>query len=677
MARNDKQELSTRSELSARPEAAKLTARQAGRLAELSGGNATELPGLSVIDIAEKHRFRIDPHLLFFRRVCGRVVRRDPITGVAQGVPFATVNVYDTDCSFFGYFPASHPWWAWLFPFRCHRELLATVKADRCGHWCAWIPRFDIDWILRFRLERRCYIDVLRKPTIRDLIERFQIVEQVPIPGRVPLPDPPPPFLRDGGMTYRRLAEVVGPLAAQQVASLSISASFGSNTKAFDAILDSAAPTTAFAPPLPQRGTHASLADHFDAHVSSNLAISERHGPDLATINFGRWTGPFIRCDDVLVPTWVPIIDIPDITFEALQDVDGDGVEEVIYSEGYFDVRWDAGAIPDVILEAGPQAIASRVCDEPVFDCTSVGLFAVGLHPLGNPLYDDANGYAVRPNRPHLDGLVRASTLADPNATAPFSGELQLYGCAEMNGATYYRVMASHEGSAFGPIVAQWPLFPIGGGVTQWVTTTDGWYTIRHAGDGYHPSHTLLADWYPGAAGRWDLYVELGNASKASVHTSATVPLQVDFGATNSQFLALEYSFDGTTWHLLGDLTCPTLRRHHGADVWFRVTLQATARRLQSVQLAFGGCGTTVAPHVTSGPTKHWYTAFGDDTFVNTLNPAVWVLPGTAQEGSYAFSISVASRAFSPAGQAGFGVDWQFDPTVYSTNSLGIAIVDI
>jgi hypothetical protein len=41
--------------------------------------------------------------LFHFRRVCGRVVKTDPVTGVDH--PFATVHVEDTDCNFFGLVP--------------------------------------------------------------------------------------------------------------------------------------------------------------------------------------------------------------------------------------------------------------------------------------------------------------------------------------------------------------------------------------------------------------------------------------------------------------------------------------------------------------------------------------------------------------------------------------------
>ena len=93
-----------------RPTAGPLTQRQAAYLAELTGTPAEKLAGRPIRDLEELLRWRIDPSLLFFRRICGRVVRAEPGTGVVQGVPNATVHVEDTDCSFLGFFPVEGPW---------------------------------------------------------------------------------------------------------------------------------------------------------------------------------------------------------------------------------------------------------------------------------------------------------------------------------------------------------------------------------------------------------------------------------------------------------------------------------------------------------------------------------------------------------------------------------------
>ena len=99
----------------------------AQRLSAMSEIEADALVGLTIGEITKKFPFQIDPRLFFFRKVCGTVVKTDPVTGIDYPVPFATVQVEDTDCSFLGYFPTHSPW-SWYFPFRCRREVIATAK---------------------------------------------------------------------------------------------------------------------------------------------------------------------------------------------------------------------------------------------------------------------------------------------------------------------------------------------------------------------------------------------------------------------------------------------------------------------------------------------------------------------------------------------------------------------
>ncbi len=108
-------------EPNAEPDQIKLTPIQAERLGAMNDVAAKDLVGLTVAEISQKFRFRIDPMLLFFRKVCGKVVKKDPVTGIEYPVPYATVNVEDTDCSLLGFFPTNAQW-AWYFPFNCRRE---------------------------------------------------------------------------------------------------------------------------------------------------------------------------------------------------------------------------------------------------------------------------------------------------------------------------------------------------------------------------------------------------------------------------------------------------------------------------------------------------------------------------------------------------------------------------
>ena len=160
------------------PDQRQLTERQAAYLADLTGVEAKELVKKPISALEEILRWKIDPSLLLFRRVCGRVVRLDPGTGELHGVPNATVHVEDTDCSFLGFFPQEGPfvWWWWFWPLFCRREEIATTMTDKCGRFCVWIPRFEIDWILRWRLERHCLLDLLVKPNLADLLKYQRLI---------------------------------------------------------------------------------------------------------------------------------------------------------------------------------------------------------------------------------------------------------------------------------------------------------------------------------------------------------------------------------------------------------------------------------------------------------------------------------------------------------------------
>jgi hypothetical protein len=137
------------------PDKIKLGPAQASRLSKLTGLAAQELQGKTIAYLSDSLKWKIPPDLFLFRQVCGKVVKTDPATGIDYPVPYATVHIMDTDCSFLGLFPAGSPW-AWLFPLFCHNEEIGHVKTDACGNFCAWIPAFDIDWIRRWRLERHC-----------------------------------------------------------------------------------------------------------------------------------------------------------------------------------------------------------------------------------------------------------------------------------------------------------------------------------------------------------------------------------------------------------------------------------------------------------------------------------------------------------------------------------------
>src|SRR5690349_667542 len=184
------------------PNTSVLTARQAGRLSTLTNVPAAELINKNAGDLAKRLGSAFDPNLLFFRRICGQVVKSDS-AGNELPVPFATVNVYDVDLRLLSFAPPGIPY-NWFYPFGWQREKLATVTTDECGRFCVWVPRFDLDFYFRWRVERRCYLEWLRKPSLEDLLRYREILPPIPDPGPGPKigPRPMPPLLKMDALSH-------------------------------------------------------------------------------------------------------------------------------------------------------------------------------------------------------------------------------------------------------------------------------------------------------------------------------------------------------------------------------------------------------------------------------------------------------------------------------------------
>ena len=705
------------------PDQIKLTSIQAERLSAMSDVAAQDLAGLTVADIGQKFRFRIDPQLLFFRRVCGKVVKKDPVTGKEYPVPYATVHVEDTDCSLLGFFPAKAKW-AWYFPFKCRREVIATAKTDQCGDFCVWIPRWDIDWLLRFRRERVCFPIIFDRPSLRDLITEL-IPPRIPFPFPEPDPDPigprpgpdPAPFgVLDRGRFIQRIEDHLGRGVAKNLDRLDSQLAFGAPNVELATALDSPSLDFRIPPPLPAElraggdlGFSTEGAESLTMDTArSSLAVRLRlDAAELAKLDLRAFIGPFKRCFDVLIPEWVPIIDVPDITFRVTQDTDGDGDEETIYSEGYFQVRWNAGAIPPVKIEAQPNARAGLQCGGDPVPCADVpAIVLAGRMPVVNvpTIYDPVNGYALRPNRPHPSALF-ADPLPNPDAASPFLGAVALLGCNRTDrSATHYRVVYKYSSNggadftSFSPFVGlTWPLFRLdGAGNPEWhypSPDVNGWYPIALPG-GTNPflPQDLLLDWptYGFPDGRYVLKLELGTGGTAT-SSSEEVAFNVENTGPRGP-LSIE-------WRKLGGggafqplvPPCPIVRRGQiPVDLEFRVTLDASAGHLRSAYISAGGCGAGDFNFV-SGTTGiwqeilpgvfvfgYWHTSPADNA---VLLQAVFRLPAAAQEGTYSFSGYVASRAFNPDGGDGGHLilpnPWEYNPApLYIPPSFAFSIIN-
>lgn len=654
------------------PDQIKLKPVQAERLASVAGVSAKALSGLTVADISQKFRFQIDPTLLLFRKICGKVVKKDPVTGIEFPVPYATVHVEDTDCSLLGYFPASSKY-SWYFPFRCRREVIGTLKTDECGNFCVWIPRWDIDWILKFRHERYCFPIIFERPWLRDILEEFVPPRIPPRPG----PDPAPFQLTDRAAFIRRIEDSLGGDIARAVDKSASSVRLGASTENLSSVMDTAVLDQRIPPPLPKELRVDGQAGG-KVTRSTLAALVKVQIEDFKELDLRAYIGPFKRCIDVLVPEWVPMIDIPDITFRVTQDTNGDGTEEVIYSEGLFQVRWDAGAIGPIKILANPNALAGLTCGGDPVPCGNVpAIVLAGRMPVANvpTIYDPVNGYALRPNRPHPSGNI-IDPLPNPAAATPFHGAISLLGCTKVSGgATHYRVQYKYSAdngatfTSYTPFVGlTWPLFRLdGGGNPDWHYPTadaDGWYPIAlPPGPNPFLPQDLVLDWptYAKANGRYVLKLELGTGGVVS-STSAEVAFNVD-NSSPSGPLTVEWRKAGSGAFQQLVAPCPVVRR--GAtpvDVEFRVTLDASAAHLRSAILSAGGCGGGNFVFV-SGNTDHWHTSAADNSVVLQ---AIYRLPAATLEGTYAFSGHVSGRAMNPNGGDGGHLilpdPWEYDP---------------
>ena len=338
--------------------------------------------------------------------------------------------MFDTVCDYWGFFP--EPWpWGWLFPVRCERELVTTVTTDACGNFCFWIPRFEIEWILRWREERLCFAELFTKPTISDLFA-----------PHVPKPNPPDPAtlvgrLRPGG----DLAATLGARARAVLSAARSSVGFGDNVRGLADLLRAPAFTQRVAPPLPTLG--GANNEEFDRDA-------------LGQIDPNGYVGPFFRCIDVIVPEWYEILEAPDVGITVTQALSG-GVQTIY--DGAFDIDWGTNPIPPVTLHASPIALASQVpCPPPQTNPDELGFQYVGLLPVSAPYaaggtFDGASGFATRVNQPRpvspppggctCDQIDLTHAPSCP-ATAPFYGELYLYGGVSYPGAVYYRIMAQY-----------------------------------------------------------------------------------------------------------------------------------------------------------------------------------------------------------------------------------------
>ena len=670
---------SSKAPAASRPDQLAINRIQAERLASLTKLDAKDLTGKTHADLSDRLKWVLDPHLLFFRKICGRVVKKDPVTGVEYPVPNATVHVQDTDCGLVAYYPPFSKY-AWFYPLFCRRETLATVKTDECGEFCVWVPRWDIDWILRWRKERFCF--PFERPTIVDLLEDLPIpIEKVP-PG--PWPEPDPPFDlgrvldRVNRLTSSQLSDALGPVLANRVTEVAGRAAVGALTTDATALL--AGTPASHPPPLPPEFKQVTFAEtkgrdkDRDVHTMEMVrsTLANRLGLDLDRLkgfDLRNAIGPFKRCITYYVPEWSIVFDVPDITFRVTQDVDGDGDEEVIYSEGFFDVRWNAGAIPPVTLRTSALARESRLCEYPPVACGNVPSIQFGgMMPLSAAYLNNATGYARRPNRPR----PLPPPMILPDATAPFCHNVNLFGCLIRPGATKYRLVyrfSTDGGATFSSEVpfanVEWWWHPLVGPPVHAVADGNGWYALPPAGL-IGPEVNFLFP-FTGADGLYEIRLQMGTGVNTIVSSSSVVRLRVDNSYPQYTPSILWRKVGTSPWNPL-TFPCPLVTR--GAvpqDVEFDVRWDVSANHYRNASISAGDCGSgsfgapVIQPGSTaSGGTNDWHQGPLDNAVVFH---ARYILPASAAQGTYNFGMNANTRAFNPAG-ADINyqtLDWNYD----------------
>jgi hypothetical protein len=635
---------------------------QSSRLSGLTGLPASEFEGQTPAALSERLRWVVDPELWLFRRVCGQVVKTDPTTGADLPVANATVEVFDTVCDYWGYFP--EPWpWGWLFPVRCERELVTTVTTDACGNFCFWIPRFEIEWILRWREERLCFAELFTKPSISDLFA-----------PHVPAPNPPDPAtlvgrLRAGG----DLAATLGTRAGAVLNAARSSVGFGDNVRKLADLLQAPAFTQRVAPPLP------SLSGTDDQEVDAGA---------LGAIDPNRYFGPFLRCIDVLVPEWYEILETPDVSISVTQALTS-GVQTIY--DGAFDIDWGTNPIPTVTLHASPLALASQVpCPPPQVNSDELGFQYVGLLPVSPPYaaggtFDGSTGFATRVNQPRpvtpppggcTCDQIDLTHLPSCPATAPFYGELYLYGGVSYPGAAYYRIMAQYASGSgiptpgsFGPaapLLDTWSVpqpFPSLPVVIQ-PANPSGWYAISALATESGPYTDMLMDWSDVKAdGVYLLTLELADAAMNPIplSPSQTLLLVVDGSAP---LAATPFTLNWQPTTGVGGPIDPlawttayppssgcALIDTMGSAIALQFTASVSSPHLRQAGVSAAGCGgATPVPAATNPPDSQWYTASTDPSATSYSFSGVYYLPAGAPAGCYSFGLYADTRAFNSAG---------------------------
>lgn len=623
---------------------------------------------------------RIPDYFFNFVRVCGKVVKKDPKTGETCAVPGAVVKLYDVDFNFLSWSPVDWELFSWIYPFFIRRELLTTTTTNSCGEFCVFVPRFEIDAIIRWRKKLVCYPDFLLPIRWKDIIDKVpSLIGKTPI-GPIG-PDPGP--IERMGLSQKMGIRADGFTDMSKLVSGSssplLSRTAMASTRSLGAMTNLSSSKLFSNHMAPPKGLNADS-------ISKRLRDPKHVEAILNVKPLMRW-----RCTTYYEPEIEFYYDVPDLSFEVTQKING--TDQIIYETGLLDIMWDlSGDLNNVVLEANELAYCSPLCDYTPPTCTSSGLVGVGILPI-DPMFIDSDGYAKRANRPKPlinplnPALGIVSDASRPDAKSPFCSTLFIAGCPDLEAsAKYYKLYYQRDGDPVEHYFSEaWDMWKIDTTeIVHVVPDGAGFYQILSPGDNYFPYHLVL-NWPTGgyANGKYRLQLELFDGAKNSLGRKNNVFLYVDNNAPTILLPnGIQITGDmGTNKTFIPgvDAGCLTLTRKKGETLTVVIKTNISCSNLRDYGASLAWCSGSVVADVDGyspshpwSPSTYWHQAVDDNAVSQTLR---FVIPPSAPQGG--FYIYIEARARAQRALEGLETSWYVDPLyIWTPFTYPFAVID-
>ena len=313
-----------------------VTRRQASRLAQLSGIPQEELAGQTLFAVHRRLHGILDPELLSLRKISGRVVRRNLAIGGLEPIPEAIVSVEDAESSLLLYSPPQWADWSWFQPFKLRREEIVKTTTDANGHFKLYLPRWEIQAISQWRQGRISFSDFSR-PRLRDIV--LDLEPEHPS-------EPLDAILRKPDL-LARCRRKVGQALTDEIEALLYGQGLARSDESLEMLLE-----TPVVPESPY-----ALNDLWRGALQANIVVQGNDFPSeqLQDSASPHSFGPLWH-SGLALKLWTLLLDVPDITFRVTRENGEPAEEEVLYSDGFFDVPWSRVSLSDFTLTASPAA---------------------------------------------------------------------------------------------------------------------------------------------------------------------------------------------------------------------------------------------------------------------------------------------------------------------------------